>query len=285
VKALGFIIHSNILIALAALSLALATQVQLGLKPEVHLYLAVIFLATLLEYNLHRYLTLYNKPEAARNEKLKWASEHRSLFLALIISSLAGLVIVLFFVKIKILLLLLPLALLSFLYSYPGKQKHSFRLLRITGMKTFLIALVWTSATVLIPIFFEEQSFNFTQIVLLFAERFTFIFGIAIPFDIRDQETDKLASIRTIPLQFGERKSLLISTVALMLSLSIATFHYLDMKLIFILPAYLFSIVITLNCINNKTLKNVIFYHHGILDGCILLYGMLIFASFYLTLW
>jgi 4-hydroxybenzoate polyprenyltransferase len=283
-KALGFIIHSNILIALAALSLALATQVQLGLNPKVHPYLAVIFLATLLDYNLHRYLTLFNKPEASRNEKLRWASEHRTLFLALIVSSFIGLVITSFFVKLRILFLLLPLAMLSFLYSYPGNQKHHFNILKITGMKTFLIALVWTSTTVLIPIFFEEKSFNFTQITFLFAERFSFIFGIAIPFDIRDLETDTLASIKTIPIQFGKSKALLISNIALMISLSIATYHYLDALLVFMLPSYFISIVITYICINSRALKNLIFYHHGILDGCILLHGMLIFASFYVTL-
>ena len=285
-KVLGFIIHSNILIALAALSLALATQVQLGLKPQFHPYLAVIFLATLFDYNFHRYLTLFNKPEAVKNEKLKWASEHLMLFRTLILSSLIGLVIVLFFVKTEILFLLIPLALLSFLYSFPfpDKLKNGFRLLRIPGMKTFLIALVWTSATVLIPVFFEEQSFNIKQMGFLFAERFTFIFGIAIPFDIRDMETDALASIKTIPIQFGESNALLISNISLVLSISIATIHYLNMNMIFILPAFLFSIVSTYIFINNNALKKVVFYYHGILDGCILLHGILIFASFYILL-
>ncbi|MDO9254372.1 MAG: UbiA family prenyltransferase [Bacteroidales bacterium] len=280
-KVLGFIIHSNILIALAALALTLATQVQLGLEPRAHAYLAVIFLATLFDYNLHRYLTLYNKPKAAKNEKLKWASDHRTLFLALFISSFIGLVIALFFVKTRILFLLLPLALLSFLYSYPGKQKHRFRLLRITGMKTILIALVWSSATVLIPIFSEKQSFDFTQIVLLFAECFTFIFAIAIPFDIRDVETDRISSLKTIPIHFGEINALKISNIVLLLSLSFAAFHYLNSNLAFILPGYLLSIIITFIFINNKSLKNTTFYHHGILDGCILLHGMMIFMSDY----
>jgi 4-hydroxybenzoate polyprenyltransferase len=151
-------------------------------------------------------------------------------------------------------------------------------------MKTFLIAVVWTGATVMIPVFFENKPFDHLQIMLLFAERFTFIFAIAIPFDIRDMETDSLASIRTIPIVYGEKKALNISNVALLLSLSIASFHYLDMKMVFILPAYVFSIITTFILINTKAIKNMAFYHHGILDGSILLHGLLIFVSFYLTL-
>jgi 4-hydroxybenzoate polyprenyltransferase len=286
-KALGFIIHTNILIAFAATALTLATQVQLGMEPRAHIYLALIFLATLLDYNLHRFLTIYYKHEAVKNEKLKWATEHLYIFIVLIILSFGGLIVVLFLVRSEILYLLIPLALLSFLYSFPlpGKQKRNFRLLKIPGMKTFLIALVWTGATVLIPVFFENQSFANLQITLLLAERFTFIFAIAIPFDIRDLEEDTLSSLKTLPVMLGESNSMKISNIFMLLSLSIATFHYVDAKMLFVLPAYLFSIVSTLIFINYKPLKNAAFYHHGILDGSILLHGLLIFSSFYLALW
>jgi 4-hydroxybenzoate polyprenyltransferase len=283
-KALSFVIHSNILIALAALALALATQVQLGTNPGLHPYLAAIFLATLLDYNLHRYLTIFN-PEAAKSDKFKWAREHLSLIKILIISSFAALGVVLLFVQTKILFLLVPLAMLSFLYSFPfpGKQKRNFPLLKIPGMKTFLIALVWTGATVLVPLFFENKSSDHLQLILLFAERFTFIFGIAIPFDIRDMEADTISALKTIPIVYGEKIALTVSNIALLLSLSIATFHYVNANMLFILPAFIFSIAITLLFINNKTIKGLQFYYHGILDGSIVLHGMGIFVSFFLT--
>jgi len=283
VKVLGFIIHSNILIALSALALTLATQVQLGMEPRAHVYLAVIFLATLFNYNLHRYLTFYRNPNADKNDKLKWVKEHLNTFVALILLSFGGLVVVLFYVKPEILYLLVLLAILSFLYSFsfPGKHKRNFRLLKIPGMKTFLIAFVWTGATVLIPVLSEDKSFGHLQIILLFAERFTFIFAIAIPFDIRDMETDAQASLSTIPIVYGEKNALNISNVALLLSLSIAIFHYLDMKMAFILPAYTLSIVTVFIFTNTKAIKDMPFYHHGILDGSILLHGLLISLSFF----
>lgn len=285
-KALGFIIHSNFLIASATVALTLATQVQLGIKPHANAYLAVIFCATLLDYNFHRFKAVNNKPEAFRTEKLKWASAHLTYLKIALIASFTVLVIFLFLVNTKILFVLVPLAILSIMYSFSfsGKQKANFRALQIPGMKTILIAFVWSMATVFIPISQEDSSFGFLNVVLLFAERFTFIFAIAIPFDIRDMKSDALDSLRTIPIQFGERNSLLISNIALLLSLCIASVHYVTFNMIFILPAYMLSIFSTLIFINNKALKKIALYHHGILDGSILLHGMLIFASFYLTL-
>jgi len=282
-KALSFIIHSNILIAFAALSLALATQVQLGLKPEANAYLAVIFFAALLDYNFHRFKAVNNKPEAFRTEKLKWAAEHPTHLKTILFASFTGLVISMLFVRIEVLFVLIPLAILSILYSFsfPGKQKHHSHLLKITGMKTLMIAFVWSSATVFAPALQEGQYFGYQQIALVFAERFTFIFAIAIPFDIRDIQFDVLRHIKTIPIVFGEKSALKVSNITLFLSLLVATYHYQSLNMIFILPAYLFSVVSTYIFINNKAIFNMPLYYHGILDGCIFNYGLLIILSYY----
>lgn len=283
-KAISFIIHSNILIALAALALTLASQVQLGMVPHFHPYLAAIFLATLFDYNLHRYLALSKRTETDNIEKFRWTDENPVIFRALIILSFAGLVIVLFFVRIEILLLLIPLAFFSYLYSFPfpAGKKHNFRVLKITGIKTLLIAGVWSGVTVLVPVFFGEQTFHFQQIALLIAERFTFIFAIALPFDIRDMKSDSLTYLKTIPIKFGEKITLKTANVFMLISLCVALFHYVHPNMLFILPAYIFSIIITVFFINSKTLKSLPLYYYGILDGSILLHGMLIFLSFYL---
>jgi 4-hydroxybenzoate polyprenyltransferase len=283
-KALSFIINANILIAVAAVSLAIATQVQLGLSPQFQAYLVVIFLASLFDYNLHRIIAVHLKPEASRFGKEKWASEHLVLLKTTIVITLAGLVISLFFVKAAVLYLLLPLALLSFLYSIPipGKQIRQSRLLGIPGMKTLLIALVWTSATVLIPVLQLGPFLNYSPVMLIFVERFSFIFAIAIPFDIRDMEVDELAGIKTIPLIFGEKPALVFSNIVMGISLTVAFFHYLAARMIFILPAYFISICLVLYFINSRKMKSLPFYHHGILDGCIILLGILIGFSFLL---
>jgi hypothetical protein len=281
-KIIHFIINTNILIALAAVSLTLATQVQLGMQPQLHAYLAVIFSATLFIYNLHKFVSVSMNTQAVLNEKYKWAAEHLNLIKILILTSLCGLALALFFVMPEFLYILAPLALLSFLYLFPvsGIRRNKFRFLKLTGSKTLLLALVWTVATVSFPVLQSMNTFKHSYILLTFCERFAYIFAIAIPFDIRDMRADALSWKNTIPNVFGEESALKFSNIALILSLSIATFHYLDVNMIFILPAYLFSIVSTFIFINNKALKSLHLYHHGILDGCILLHGALILLSY-----
>lgn len=282
-KIIHFIINTNIFIALAAVSLTLATQVQFGMQPQAHAYLAVIFFATLFDYNLHRFLAVSNTMQAIQNEKYKWAAEHLNLIKILIISSLSMFVLTLFFVSIEFLYVLAPLAMLSFLYSFPvsGKHEKQFRLLKFAGTKSLLIAFVWAAATVSLPLLHSANSSNVGHILLIFSERFTFIFAIAIPFDIRDMKTDAFSRVKTIPIKFGENNALKFSNISLLLSIGIATLHYLDRNVIFILPAYLLSIVSTFIFINIKSLKSLPLYYHGILDGSIFIHGVLIVMCYY----
>jgi len=282
-RALSFFIQTNLLIALAAVALTLAAQVQLGMQPQAHAYLAVIFFATLLDYNLHRFIAVNNKRETLNSEKFKWASEHQILMRILIIISSAGLVIALFFVRNKILYLLGLLAILTVLYSIivSRKQKSSFRFPGITGTKTLLLAFVWTCATVFLPVLQSGHTIDPVHILITFAERFTFIFAIAIPFDIRDMKPDSTAGIKTIPVALGRRRAMQICNTVMVLSLVIAIIHYWFLNMIFIIPACLLSIGCAIVFINSKKLQNLTFYYHGILDGSILLYGVLIWLSFY----
>lgn len=284
-RAIRFIINSNFLIALAAFSLALATEVELGISPHFQAYLVLIFLATLSDYNLHRIIAVYKNPDVINVEKFRWAAEHLILLKILMLFSLAGQAISMFFVKSVILYILAPLALLSLLYSIPfqGKQKKQSSLLRIPGIKTFLIATVWTTATVILPVLQSGISINNTSVFLIFAERFAFIFAIAIPFDIRDMKADALAGIRTIPVTFGEKRALLVSNSMMGISLAIALFHYLAQNMIFIFIAYSVSIALTLIFINSRKIKDYPIYYHGILDGSIMLHGLLISLSIFLS--
>ena len=108
--------------------------------------------------------------------------------------------------------ILLPLALLSVFYSIHMAGKHRGRIIlqKIPGLKTLMIAFVWSAATVFLPILQSGASFDNYHVLLIFAERFALIFAIAIPFDIRDMKADELVGIKTIPLAFGSNRSLKI---------------------------------------------------------------------------
>jgi 4-hydroxybenzoate polyprenyltransferase len=92
-----------------------------------------------------------------------------------------------------------------------GDQKFGLR--NIPGLKQFLITLVWTMSTVLLPIL-EAQAHHLTALsmrdtTILVAERFLFIAALTIPFDIRDLFEDKSSGLKTVPVIWGEKKALL----------------------------------------------------------------------------
>ena len=74
-------IQSNIYISLAAVALTVATQVQLGMRPQWHPYLFIIFFATLFEYNLHRLITVLTNKDALKSEKHRWVNENLKAFI------------------------------------------------------------------------------------------------------------------------------------------------------------------------------------------------------------
>ncbi|MFD2148088.1 UbiA family prenyltransferase [Mucilaginibacter antarcticus] len=126
-----------------------------------------------------------------------------------------------FLISIESRLLLIFLALISFAYSLPlftlGDQKFGLR--NIPGLKQFLITLVWTLSTVLLPIM-EAQNLNFTNInlrdtMILLAKRFLLIAALTVPFDIRDLFEDRESGLKTIPVAVGEKRAYLFCQILL----------------------------------------------------------------------
>ncbi len=277
-------LKSNIFISIAAVFLAIETQIQLGMKPQWHPYLFIIFFATLFEYNLHRFVTIITNKNALYNEKHSWVKKHLVLFYVLVAASVLGFTISLFFAKIQVLLTFAPIALITMFYSLPlfKNKKHIFRLREIHFLKIFLIAFVWSAITVLLPVIQSENAYNNIHITLILLERFLFVFSIAIPFDIRDMEIDKQTGLKTIPLLIGETGAYRLSNILLGFFLVICVFHYALLNSWLILYPLVISALSTFLFLNIKIIRKIPFYHFGILDGTMLLQGLMVYLFWFL---
>lgn len=264
--------------------LTLETQIQLGMQPQLHPYLFIIFFATLFEYNIHRFMTALTNPRALDSPKHRWVKEHLKGFYALVGLSVGGFITAILFAKIKVLLTLAPIGLITIFYSLPifKKDKIIFRLREIPILKIFLIAFVWSASTILLPIIQSGLSFGNLNVTCMLTERFIFVFAITLPFDIRDMAADTEAGLTTIPLIIGERKALIISYISLAVFMILVFFHYGVSDFSFVLPPLLISAISTMIFINNRRLKNVPYYHYGVLDGTMFLQGLLVCITFYL---
>ncbi len=267
-KAFRALIHLNLFISLAAVSLTVETPLQLGLKPHWQPYLLFIFFAVLFEYELHQQLSALTS---------KQTLNRKTQFLLTFISA-AGFLGSCFFVSKITLLGFIPIGMLTLLYSFLifGKPKYQFGIRKIPLLKTILIATVWSASTSLLPVFQSDENFQFILLILVFLERFFFILAIAIPFDIRDRQADQIAGMITFPTLLGEDRAMKFSYFFLLVFLLVSVFHYAVPSERFILGAFSISALSTFLFIRN--FRNRPDYYFGILDGTLILQGILVWA-------
>ncbi|MES2382842.1 MAG: UbiA family prenyltransferase [Bacteroidota bacterium] len=283
-KLIKVFIQSNIYIALAAVFLTVATQLQLGSNPQWHPYLFLIFFATLFEYNLHRLITVITNKEALQDPKHKWVNNNLPAFYFIVAVSVIGFVIAVLLAKNTVLITLIPIALITLFYSTPltNKSKGLFRLRQIPFLKIFLIAFVWSTITILLPVIHSGISILHTHVLSMLVERFLFVFAITLPFDVRDIDADKQEGLQTIPLHIGENNAMRLANFSLGLCFGICLVHYIYTQQWFIIPAICISVISTFIFLKNKYLKTLPLYHYGILDGTMLLQGLLVLLFYYL---
>lgn len=210
-QVLDFILFSNVFIALCALSQGIMTYWFIQIKPD-NAVLAILFFSTLAIYNFSILLAKPKDPESSPFLKVRWIFKHYRLMLSLSIISILSLIALSFFLSLYSLILLFILGSISIAYNLPiwGNEGKKYGIRSIPGLKLFIIGIVWAGSTVLLPVFELEnnQIITFQETLVLFLNRFLFIVAITIPFDIRDLFQDKQNELKTIPVIFGEKKSL-----------------------------------------------------------------------------
>jgi len=219
-QAFDFVLFSNIFMALCAVAQGLVTFYLIGAKPKTTV-IWLLFTSTIGIYNFSILLTRPKNPEQSKYRRVRWFFSHYRLMVTLTIVSLLSLAPLFFMMSTESRILLMFLGVISFAYSLPlfslGDQKFGLR--NIPGLKPFLITLVWTLSTVLLPIL-AAQSFNLAVISMrdlsiLIAKRFLLIAALTVPFDIRDLFEDQQSGLKTIPVAFGEKNAYLFCQILL----------------------------------------------------------------------
>lgn len=262
----SFLIDSKIFISFGAFILTYATQIQLSNDSKLHPYLLIVFFATLLEYNL-------NGPKISIFRKYE-------LNYWLIISTVF-IVSISFFAKLEILIVLIPISLVTLFYSLPliPNIRFKFGLRDIPFLKIFIISIVWSFVTILLPAIYSQIKINNIELFRMIIERILFVFAITIPFDIRDLDSDRKSGLKTIPMLIHHKNSFLLSKSLMILFVISTLQHYLYYKNSFLVLAFTISGISTFIILSIKKLKYLKYYYYGILDGTIILQGILILFS------
>ncbi|MBX2967809.1 MAG: UbiA family prenyltransferase [Cyclobacteriaceae bacterium] len=264
------LIQSQVFIALIAVAYSVETELLLNQKPEVHPYLFLVFLSTFLIYNISR-------------SAVKPIQRSFTWFMVALLAATFILVAVTFWARWQVIVMLIPLAILSLLYTFPivpfNNQLVTLR--TIPYVKIFLITLVWSLVTVLLPVVRMQHVMD-VHVWLIFIERMIFVFVLALMFDIRDMEDDKRNGLTTIPTRLGKEQSQRLCQWLLLIFTVIATVHYWPAQPE-VLPAMALSALGAFFLIRDTIFKERTAYYFALVDGMMLVQAALVFISYYLS--
>ena len=285
---LDFLLFSNFFIAICAVAQGLVTYHLLKAKPSEHV-LAFLFFSTLMIYNLAVLLSKPKSPEKSPFRRVRWIfSHHRFTISTTLISALCLIPLGLLYLSFESKLLMVFVGVLSVAYNIPfltlNNKKIGLR--NIPGIKLFLIAFVWASSCVLLPIV-ELESLHQIQVplsetVLLVAKRFLFICAITVPFDIRDLFQDKLYELKTIPVILGEKKAWIFcqALLAIYLLLLVLFTKHINIDVI----GLTLTVMLTGWLIFKSNFKRNEYYYFFYLDGTMLLQYLILMAFSWLAM-
>lgn len=209
----NFYIHSSIHVALAVVAFVVFRLQVSGINLEMDLIL-FLFLASVSGYNFVKY---------AGVAKLYHRSLTKQLRSIQLFSALAFIGMLYFFFQLSVqsMLLLLGLSLVNFLYAFPV-FKNQRNLRNLSGVKVFVIALVWAVSTVCFPAVEYDVKFD-AEMGLIFIQQLLMLVALMIPFEIRDFRFDE-KSLQTLPQIFGIWKTKLIGIFILFICLIISMY-------------------------------------------------------------
>jgi 4-hydroxybenzoate polyprenyltransferase len=134
-----------------------------------------------------------------------------------------------------------------------------------------------------LPIVQSGNSFDKAHVAAMLTERFLFILAITIPFDIRDLEADLDAGLKTIPMILNEKRAMILSYLLLLCFFLLSVIHYQLRNKWYISGAIGLSALSTYVFLKFPYFRNKAYYHYGILDGTMLLQGILVLVFYYFT--
>ncbi|OZV66894.1 UbiA prenyltransferase family protein [Winogradskyella aurantia] len=210
----NFYINSSIHVAIAVYALTRITLIRFNLSyDENSLYF--VFFATIVAYNFVKYFGF------VKFHHRKLATSLGAIqFLSLV--ALGAMLFYLARLQSQTFVLIGVLGIITFLYAIPLIPKRLLfddhrNLREISGIKIYVIALVWTMATVLIPVMNASVAID-SNIVTTMVQRFLFVLVLMLPFEIRDLNYDNLR-LATIPQKIGVRNTKIIGVFMLMVFL------------------------------------------------------------------
>lgn len=209
---LDFYINSSAHVALAVYALSWVTLKKFDINYDSSV-LWFNFYATITGYNFVKYFGI-----------AKW--HHRSLASWLRVTQVfsLGCFILMCYYALQLaeesLVLIAIFGGITFLYAIPFLPKKWYldaqqNLRDISGLKVYIIALVWSGVTVILPLVNNQVGFS-EDVIVTVIQIFIFVIALMLPFEIIDLRYDSL-KLATIPQKIGVKRTKLLGLVLLLI--------------------------------------------------------------------
>ncbi len=280
-KFIDLILYGNFWIAFGSLALLWQTTLIYQQQFYFDALTGFVFFGTLFLYALHRIIGMSKAHASFQFERYTVIVGHkRHIEIYAGIGALIASVSFFFLSRSTQLALIIP-GLISLGYVLPilGNKK---RLRDLNNIKIFLVALVWAWITVLLPAI-EYGLLPYEGILLTFFERVFFIFAITLPFDIRDLQVDEQSAVQTLPAKWGIERTKNIAAGMTGFSLGISIYCWREFYYsIPIMVALIITYLATIILIKKITPQRSDYFYTGLMDGTMVLSGVLVSTFIYL---
>jgi 4-hydroxybenzoate polyprenyltransferase len=272
------LLYSNAFVGIGAVLFCYEGYFLLHIDPKVDVVLLLSGAATMFIYLLIRVAATQRIREY--EPELRWDFFKKHIRVLYVLTILTGCITLIIFLRLPRtvqLVLLIPGA-ISVLYGLPfAINKKRFRLRDVGVAKIFLIAFVWAFIASILPAVNFGLSIFDTSVWILFAAHFCFIFGITLPFDIKDLKIDALHQVKTIPALIGIENSYTLAFTSLFIS---SMLHLLLQREV--LTGYDYTIPLGISMLlsgwsvflTRKKADNFVYF--GIIDGMLIVQALLI---------
>lgn len=218
---LKFMVSTNIAVSCGAFSFSYGAGLILGSKPGFK-FPFITFLYIYAMHVLNRFLdrgaSAYNDPESAA-----FLKKYRPILLITAVAAVAGVLVVSLSVGLSTLLALSGLIFLGILYSIPfipERFQHRYayaKIKDIPGSRSLSESLAWVAIITILPLLGMAR-IVWPPVVITALIVFSMSYARAILFDIFQAQGDLIVGTETMPIILGEKKTLTLLKIILLLS-------------------------------------------------------------------
>jgi 4-hydroxybenzoate polyprenyltransferase len=276
------LIYSNLFISLGAVLLAHQTVWQANLEPLSLPAAVFVFGGTVSVYLVDRLGETSPEDDVTETERDRWYRQHESSLWAVVASAVLaagwGFLSLAPSVQVAVALFsVIPLLYVLPFFNIFAGQVSRLRLKKIPGGKVAAIALSWTLLTVCMPFFLSDEWFS-RELVYTAVQRFSFIYAVTIPFEIKDLAEDREAGVRTVASLMGPESVRWLSLIFLFVFAGLVAVHHSSALATKAMPLWLSGITTSYLVWTHESSRSEMYYFFG-LDGMLILQPCLVAAG------